>query len=38
MEKGLGPMHRSIGPVEILTRVQFLNTCNDLNGSSALVH
>ena len=25
-QKGLGPLHRSTGPVEILTRVQFLYT------------
>ena len=36
--KGLGPVHKSTGPVEILTRVQFLYTCNDFNGSNAPVH
>ena len=34
----LGPMHRSIGPVKIITCVQKLDTCQDLNGSSAPVH
>ena len=36
--KGLSPVHRNTESVEILTRVQFLYTCNDLNGSSAPVH
>ena len=36
--KGLGPVHRSTGPVEMLPRVQFLYTWQHLNGSSALVH
>jgi hypothetical protein len=34
----LGPVHRSTGPVKILTCVQKLDTCQDFNGSSAPVH
>uniref|UniRef100_A0A2N9HID8 Disease resistance N-terminal domain-containing protein n=1 Tax=Fagus sylvatica TaxID=28930 RepID=A0A2N9HID8_FAGSY len=35
---GLSPVHKSTGPVEILTHLQKLDTCQDLNGSSAPVH
>ena len=34
----LGPVHRSTGSVKIITRVQKLDTCQDLNGSNAPVH
>ena len=34
----LDPLRLCIGLVEILTRVQKLNTCQDRNRSSALVH
>jgi hypothetical protein len=30
------PVHKSTGPVEILTHVQFLYTYNNLNGSNIL--
>jgi hypothetical protein len=33
--KGLGPVHRSIGSVEILTHVQFLYTCNEEHWTQA---
>jgi hypothetical protein len=36
--KGLGPVHKSTGPVEILTLIQFLYICQDLNGFNAPVH
>jgi hypothetical protein len=29
----LGPVNRSAGPVKIITRVQKLDTCQDLNGT-----
>ena len=34
----LGLVHKSTGPIEILTHVQKLDTCQNLNGSSAPVH
>ena len=37
-ESGLGLVHRSTGPIEILTHVQKLDVCQNLNGSSAPVH